>query len=72
MGFPSKRISPLRDELTPHMDMRVVDLPAPLAPMSVTISPSSTLRKRPQSLNLAVKGVDTIKLKHRGFLQDRP
>ena len=26
----------------------------------------------PQSLNLAVKGVDTIKLKHRGFLQDRP
>ena len=44
MGRPSNRISPRRGGTMPLMAMSVVDLPAPLAPIRVTISPSSTRR----------------------------
>ena len=42
MSCPSKAISPVRVRSRPEMVLSVVLLPAPLAPMSVTISPSST------------------------------
>jgi len=41
---PRKRISPPRGGTMPQTDMRVVDFPAPLAPMRVMISPSPTVR----------------------------
>ena len=40
MGCPRKSTSPLRGGVPPQMVISVVLLPAPLAPMSVTISPS--------------------------------
>jgi len=42
MGVPSKRISPLRGRSKPEMVRRVVVLPAPFAPIKVTIWPAST------------------------------
>jgi len=39
---PWKRIAPRRGWLSPLIERRVVDLPAPFAPISVTISPSRT------------------------------
>ena len=42
MSFPWKRIVPFRGWLRPLIERSVVDLPAPLAPISVTISPSRT------------------------------
>ena len=48
----------------PEMVFRVVVLPAPLAPMRVTISPSSTVRLTPRSAcDLAVVDVDVVELK---------
>ena len=44
---PSKRIDPALSGRTPEMVFNVVVLPAPLAPISVTISPSSTVRETP-------------------------
>jgi len=35
-------IEPSRGGESPEIDLKVVDLPAPLEPMRVTISPSST------------------------------
>ena len=40
IGWPRKRISPWRGGVTPQIDISVVLLPAPLAPIRVTISPS--------------------------------
>ena len=45
MGMPFQRISPWRGLLMPQTVIRVVDLPAPLAPIRVTISPSFTRRE---------------------------
>jgi hypothetical protein len=42
MSFPWKRILPIRGWLRPLIDRSVVDLPAPFAPIRVTISPSRT------------------------------
>ena len=42
IGWPRNTISPPRILLPPVMHISVVVLPAPLAPMTVTISPSST------------------------------
>ena len=39
---PWKRIVPARGWLRPLIERSVVDLPAPFAPISVTISPSRT------------------------------
>ena len=42
MSWPRKRIAPVRGGVSPEMERSVVDLPAPLEPISVTISPSWT------------------------------
>ncbi len=49
MSRPSKMILPADNGRTPEIAFKVVVLPAPLAPMSVTISPSSTVNDRPFS-----------------------
>ena len=43
---------PVRGGTMPEIERSVVDLPAPLAPMSVTISPSSTLIEMPFSASI--------------------
>ena len=40
ISLPRKRIEPLRGGVSPEIERSVVDLPAPLEPMSVTISPA--------------------------------
>jgi hypothetical protein len=47
MSLPWKRIVPLRGRLRPLIERRVVDFPAPLAPIKVTISPSRTSSEMP-------------------------
>ena len=47
MSLPAKRIVPLRAGVRPEIERSVVDLPAPLDPISVTISPSSTVSEMP-------------------------
>ena len=49
MSSPSKRIWPSRGGVRPEIERSVVDLPAPLEPISVTISPSSTVSETPLS-----------------------
>ena len=49
MSFPRKVIFPLRGRLSPLIDRSVVDFPAPLAPISVTTSPSKTSSEIPLS-----------------------
>ncbi len=44
---PSNQISPRRGRSRPEIVLSVVDLPAPFAPMRVTISPASTDSVRP-------------------------
>ena len=46
IGLPSNRISPALGGTMPEMDMRVVVLPAPFAPIRVMISPSDTSMER--------------------------
>ena len=47
ISWPSKRTEPLRAGVNPEIDRSVVDLPAPLEPISVTHSPSSTVSETP-------------------------
>ena len=49
MSRPWKRIEPSRARGSPQMVIIRVDLPAPLAPIRVTISPSCTSRSTPLS-----------------------
>ena len=49
MLLPRYRISPLTFGTSPDSVRKVVDLPAPLEPSRVTISPSSTLMSSPFS-----------------------
>ena len=49
MSRPLKRIVPRRGWLSPLIERSVVDLPAPFAPISVTISPSCTSIEMPLS-----------------------
>ncbi len=49
MSLPSKVIRPRRARGAPKMVIIVVDLPAPLAPISVTISPALTSMSTPLS-----------------------
>ena len=44
MSLPSKTTEPARTGRSPETVFIVVVLPAPLAPMRVTISPSSTVK----------------------------
>src|SRR5436309_759303 len=46
MSRPEKKIWPLRASMAPATPRRLVVLPAPLAPMRVTISPSATSKGR--------------------------
>ena len=46
---PSKRTCPLLGSMMPEMVFRMVDLPAPLAPSTVTILPFGTERVTPRS-----------------------
>ena len=47
MSLPSNLILPRFGRLIPWIVRRVVDLPAPLAPIRVTISPSCTVSEMP-------------------------
>ena len=47
ISSPSKRIDPSRGGVSPEMERRVVDLPAPFEPIRVTISPSLTSSETP-------------------------
>ena len=49
IDFPFSVMLPERARSKPEMVRKVVVLPAPLEPISVTISPSSTLRETPRS-----------------------
>ena len=49
MSWPSSRMRPPRAALSPLIAFSVVDLPAPLEPISVTISPLRTSRLTPFS-----------------------
>ena len=52
ISSPSKRIEPWDGGVSPEIDLSVVDLPAPLEPISVTISPSSTVTEMPFSASM--------------------
>ena len=66
ISLPSKRIEPSRGGVRPEIERSVVDLPAPLEPISVTISPSSTVeRDALERLDVAVVGVDVVDLEQR-------
>ena len=53
MSWPWKSMAPVFGFRRPEIVRSVVDLPAPFAPMSVTISPSSTSREMPLSAWIA-------------------
>ena len=46
---PARRIDPSRGGVRPEIERSVVDFPAPLEPISVTHSPSSTFSVTPLS-----------------------
>ena len=52
ISLPSKRIEPSRGAVSPEIERRVVDFPAPLEPISVTTSPSSTVSEMPLSASM--------------------
>ena len=52
MSLSWKRIVPLRAGVSPEIERSVVDLPAPLEPISVTISPSLTVSEMPFSASI--------------------
>src|SRR5262249_4758494 len=49
IGSPSNRMAPRREVMTPATHLSSVDLPAPLAPITATTSPATTLREAPNS-----------------------
>ena len=51
-SVPWKTILPVRGWLSPLIERSVVDLPAPFAPISVTISPSRTSSEIPFSASI--------------------
>jgi hypothetical protein len=52
ISAPWKTIRPVRGGTMPEIERSVVDLPAPLAPMRVTISPSLTRIEMPFSASI--------------------
>jgi hypothetical protein len=52
MSCPLKTILPRLGRLMPWMERSVVDLPAPFAPISVTISPSFTVIEMPLTASM--------------------
>ena len=73
MSWPSNSTRPALTLRIPESMRSVVDLPAPLAPMSVTISPSSTWKEMPlMRLDAAVEDADVLDLKqHRAAPRGR-
>ena len=66
MSSPSNVIVPELAGVSPEIERSVVDLPAPLEPISVTTSPSSTVQRDSlQRLDRAVVGVDVRDLEQR-------
>ncbi len=53
IGSPNSVTSPPRAASSPEIVLSVVDLPAPLAPISVTISPARTSQSMPLSTSSA-------------------
>ena len=53
MSSPAKVIVPATAGVSPQMARSVVDLPAPFDPMSVTTSPSPTVRDTPARASIA-------------------
>ena len=49
ISSPASMIEPVRGGVSPEIERNVVDLPAPLEPISVTHSPSSTVNEMPLS-----------------------
>src|SRR3954468_17858845 len=72
MSWPLSRISPLRRRITPMMDFRVVVLPAPLRPRSVTVSPSRTSRSTPCSTWLSPYQACSPRTERSGSVKFRP
>ena len=52
ISLPSKSIRPAEAGVSPEMALSVVDLPAPLEPIRVTTSPSSTVSDTPLSASI--------------------
>ena len=52
ISVPSNLIEPSRGGVRPEIERSVVDLPAPLEPISVTHSPSSTVSEMPLSASM--------------------
>ena len=52
MSWPANRMAPRAAGVSPEIERRVVDLPAPLEPIRVTTSPSSTVSETPFSASI--------------------
>ena len=66
---PSKRIVAAARRHMPAIVFSSVDLPAPLAPMTATVSPSATAIETPNSAcEVAVAGVDAVDLEQPGHV----
>ena len=52
ISLPAKRMVPALGFVRPWIERSVVDLPAPLAPIRVTISPSLTVIERPLTASM--------------------
>ena len=66
MSSPANMTVPALAGVRPEIERRVVVLPAPLEPISVTTSPSSTVSETPfQRLDRAVVGVEVGDLEQR-------
>ena len=53
MSSPANMIVPALAGVSPEMERKVVDLPAPFEPISVTTSPASTVSEMPFSASIA-------------------
>ena len=73
MSRPAKAMLPSRARGLPQMVIISVDLPAPLAPIRVTISPSLTSRSTPlQRHHAAVEGLDAAHREERRVIARPP
>src|SRR3954447_6332404 len=63
---PSKRMSPESGRYRPVMRLKSVVLPAPLGPITLTISPSSTCRSSSEMTCRPPKSIDTLRSSRMG------
>ena len=67
MSLPRNRIAPPRGMSAPATARKVVDLPAPLAPISATISPSAISNERSRHTDrLAIGELQPFRGEERG------